>query len=75
MRSVCRNELRHTEVGALELAMAYIASALCAFAVVVGGLLMLAIYPLAGVLLTLGGLALLLYALTNLCGIPDEGKQ
>jgi hypothetical protein len=36
---------------------------------------MLAIYPLAGVLLTLGGLALLLYALTNLCGILDEGNE
>jgi|GEM_PF-3944012 hypothetical protein len=55
--------------------MAYVASALCAFAAVLGGLLALAVYPLVGALLALGGMALLLYALANLCGANEQGKE
>lgn len=48
--------------------MAYVGSALAAFAVLVVGLEQLADRPIVGVLLTLGGMALSLYGVARLCG-------
>jgi hypothetical protein len=39
------------------------------------GLCALAVYPLAGVLLTIGGMALLLYGTAGLCGAHRRRKQ
>jgi hypothetical protein len=47
---------------------------LCAFAALVCGLFALAAYPLGGVLLTLGGMALLLYGTAGLCGAYQRKK-
>jgi hypothetical protein len=52
-----------------------VGSALCALAVLVVGFLELAIYPLVGVLITLGGMALLLSAAAGLCGVELRKKQ
>lgn len=46
----------------------YVGSSVGAFGVVLGGLLALAVDPIIGVLLVLGGMALLLYAAAGLCG-------
>lgn len=46
----------------------HVASSVCAFGVLLGGLMALAVYPVVGVLVTLGGMALLLYAAAGLCG-------
>lgn len=46
----------------------YIGASLCAFAVLLGGLLALAAYPIPAVLVTIGGMALLLRAIASLCG-------
>ena len=40
----------------------------CAFGILFGGLLALAAHPIMGVLLTLAGMALLLFAAAALCG-------
>jgi len=56
-----------TELAATWLAL-YVGSSLCAFAALVCGLFALAAYPLGGVLLTIGGMALLLYGTAGLCG-------
>ena len=50
------------------LVMVYMGSSLLALIALVGGLLALAVHPLTGVLVTLGGMALLLYAAAGLCG-------
>lgn len=55
--------------------LVYVGSSLGAFAILVGGLLVLAVYPLIGTLLTLGGMALLLYGTAGLCGAQIRGKQ
>jgi hypothetical protein len=55
--------------------MFYAAWSLCAFGVLVGGLFALAVYPIAGVLLTIGGMALLLYGAAGLCGTHPRRKQ
>lgn len=47
--------------------MVHVGSSLCAFGVLLGGLLALAVYPFIGVLLMLGGMALLLCAAAGLC--------
>lgn len=46
----------------------YVGSSVCAFGVLLGGLLALAVYPIVATLLALGGLALLIYAAAGLCG-------
>lgn len=56
------------------LVLVYVGWSLCAFAVLVGGLLMLAVYPMIGALLMLGGMALLLYGTAALCGARVRGK-
>jgi len=57
------------------LVMVYIGSSFVALIALVGGLLALAIYPLTGVLITLGGMALLLYAAAGLCGGQQRSKR
>ena len=53
----------------------YVGSSLCAFAALVAGLFVLAVYPLVGVLLTIGGMALLLYGTAGLCGAYQRRKR
>jgi len=48
----------------------HLGASLSAFAALLGGLPMLSAYPIVGVLLMIGGMALLLYAVANLCGAP-----
>jgi hypothetical protein len=48
--------------------MVHVGSSVCAFAVLLGGLLALAVYPFVGVLLTLGGMVLLRCAAAGLGG-------
>ena len=55
-------------------------SAMCAFAMVLGGLLTLALWPLIGTLLIIGGMALTLYSgervfrLTSKTGTAEKQK-
>ena len=63
-----------TELDATWLAV-YVGASLCAFAALVCGLFALAAYPLVGVLLTIGGMALLLYGTAGLCGAYQRRKQ
>jgi len=58
-----------------ELEVVYVASSLCAFAALVGGLFVLAVNPFMGVLLTIGGMALLLYGASGLWGALQGRKQ
>lgn len=46
----------------------HIVSSLCAFVALLGGLIMLAVHPVLGVLVTVGGMALLLHAAAGLYG-------
>jgi len=62
------------ELAAVGLAIVYVGSSLCAFAALVGGLFALEVHPISGVLLTIGGMALLLYGVGGLCG-TRPGKQ
>jgi len=55
--------------------LAYVGWSLAAFAALVGGLLTLGVYPIFGVLLTLFGMALLLYGAAGLCGARYGRKQ
>jgi len=48
--------------------MAYLVVLLVALGTLVSGLVTLAVYPIAGVLLTLGGMVLSLYTVASLCG-------
>jgi hypothetical protein len=48
----------------------YLVASLSAFLALLFGLFELAAYPIVGVLLTIGGMALLLYAIAGLCGAP-----
>jgi len=64
-----------TELVATGLVMVYVGSSLVAFIALVGGLLALAVYPLIGVLITLAGMALLLYGVAGLCGGQERGKR
>jgi hypothetical protein len=62
-------------LAATRLVLVYVGSSRCALAALLGGLLMLAICPLAGVLLTLGGVALSLYGTAGLCGVQVRRRQ
>jgi uncharacterized membrane protein YuzA (DUF378 family) len=48
----------------------YLISSLSALVVLLVGLLALSVYPIVGALLTIGGMALQLYAVAGLCGAP-----
>jgi hypothetical protein len=48
----------------------YLAASLSAFVALLFGLFTLSSYPIVGVLVTIGGMALLLYAVAGLCGAP-----
>jgi hypothetical protein len=48
----------------------YVVASLSSFLALLFGLFQLAIYPILGVLFTIGGMALLLYAVAGLCGAP-----
>lgn len=48
--------------------MAHVGSSLLALAMLVAGLKALTVWPIAGVLLTLAGLALSLFSVASLCG-------
>jgi hypothetical protein len=63
------------KLAALGLTMIYVGSSLVAFAALVTGLFALAVYPIVGVLLTLGGMALLLYGTAGLCGAQERFKK
>ena len=69
------NARSRTELAAIGPGIVYVGSSLCAFAVLIGGLFALAVYPLIGVLLTIGGMALLLYGAAGLCGAHQRRKQ
>jgi hypothetical protein len=62
-------------MAARELVRLHVGSGLCALALLVAGFLELAIYPLVGVLIILGGMALLLSAAAGLCGVELRKKQ
>lgn len=62
-------------MAAFGLTVVYVSSSLIAFAALVGGLFALAVYPVVGVLLTLGGMALLLYGTAGLCGAQERFKK
>lgn len=66
---------RQEKLAAFGLTVVYVSSSLIAFAALVGGLFALAAYPIAGVLLTLGGMALLLYGTAGLCGAQQRFKK
>ncbi|MGC2450982.1 MAG: hypothetical protein WA477_25275 [Candidatus Sulfotelmatobacter sp.] len=55
--------------------MVYLGSSVIAFIGLLGGLFALGTYPIGGVLLTLGAMALLLYSLGVLCGAHSPSKQ
>jgi len=48
----------------------YLVSSLSAFVVLLAGLFALPVYPIVGALLTLGGMALQLFAVAGLCRAP-----
>lgn len=48
----------------------HLVSSLSAFVILLVGLFALPVYPIVGALLTLGGMALQLYAVAGLCGAP-----
>jgi len=73
MPMTCNTRSR-TELAATGLGIAYVGSSLCAFAALVGGLFALANHPLMGTMLTIGGMALLLYSVAALCG-AHQGEQ
>ena len=50
-------------------------AALMAYAGLLGGLLLLGAYPLIGVLLLLGSMALLLWAVANLCEVQTPSSE
>jgi len=54
--------------------MVHVGSSVGAFAVLLGGLFALAVSPILGVLLMLGGMALLLHAVAGLCGARQQRK-
>jgi hypothetical protein len=62
------NARSRTELAAIGPGIVYVGSSLCAFAALMSGLFALAVYPLIGVLLTIGGMALLLYGAAGMCG-------
>jgi hypothetical protein len=66
----CRKEL-----AAIWQGMVYAGWSLCAFGVLVGGLFALTVYPIVGVLLTIGGMALLLYGAAGLSGAHPRRRQ
>ena len=53
----------------------YVSCSLVAFLTLLAGLLVLEPYPVLGVLLTLGGMALALYGTAGLCGARLGGKK
>jgi len=61
-------------VAATGVRVVHVGSSVCAFVALLGGLLALAAYPIAGVLLALGGMALLLYAAAGLFGARGQKK-
>jgi hypothetical protein len=63
------------KLAAFGLTVVHVSSTLIAFAALVGGLFALAAYPIVGVLLTLGGMALLLYGTAGLCGAQERFKK
>ena len=46
----------------------YLIASLSAFVALLAGLIALAVHPIVGALLTIGGMALLLYGTAGLCG-------
>ncbi len=64
-----------SRLAAIGRGISYVASSLCAFATLVSGLFALTAYPIMGVLLTIGGMALLLYGASGLCGAHPPWKQ
>lgn len=48
----------------------YLVASLSAFLALLFGLFALSAYPIVGVLFTIGGMALLLYAVAGLCAAP-----
>lgn len=59
-------------VAATGVRMVHVGASVCAFVVVLSGLLALAVCPIFGVLLTLAGMALLLYGAAGLCGARQK---
>jgi len=68
------SKFRFPKAGAYGLLMAFFGSSVWAFAAMLGGLLVLPVSPVAGVPLTLGGMALLLHAAARLREIRERGK-
>jgi hypothetical protein len=64
-----------TELAAIGQEMVYTGWSLCGFGALVAGLFALAVCPIVGVLLTIGGMALFLYGAVGLCGAHPRRKQ
>jgi len=62
-------------LAATSLVITHLVWSLVAFAALLTGLLALSVYPLIGVLLTLGGMALLLHGASGLCGVQQRRRQ
>jgi len=63
------------ELAATAMVTVHLGSAVVACIGLLGGLFALGTYPIAGVLLTLGAMALLLYSLGVLCGVHSPSRQ
>jgi len=69
---IARNE---RELAATAIVIVHLGSSVIAFIGLLGGLFALGTYPIGGVLLTLGAMALLLYSLGVLCGTHSPSRQ
>ena len=63
------------ELAATATVIVYLGSSVIGFIGLLGGLFALGTYPISGVLLTLGAMALLLYSLAVLCGALSPSRQ
>ena len=64
-----------TELANTAMTIVHLGSLVIAFIGLLGGLSALGTYPIGGVLLTLGAMALLLYSLGVLCGAQSPSRQ
>jgi len=63
------------ELAATVTVLVHLGSSVVAFVGLLGGLFALGTYPICGVLLTLGAMALLLYSVASLCGAHSPTSQ
>jgi ABC-type polysaccharide/polyol phosphate export permease len=63
------------ELAATAMVILHLGSSVIAFIGLLGGLFALGTYPIGGVLLTLGAMALLLYSVAVLCGANSPSRH